>query len=48
MADLMPAIVACPLSFDSHSDAETRIEIGTILEADGDLGTIAALFEESD
>ena len=39
----MPTIVACPLSFDSHSDPETSIEIGTILEVDGDLGTIAAL-----
>jgi DNA-binding XRE family transcriptional regulator len=44
----LAALIACPLGFECRPDPETRIEVGTILKVDGDFGTIAAFFKESD
>jgi hypothetical protein len=44
----LAALIAGPLGFECHSDPETRIEVGTVLEVDGHFGTIAAFFKKGD
>jgi hypothetical protein len=44
----LSTFIACPLRFKRHSDSKTRIEIRTVLEVDGNFGTIAAFFKECD
>jgi hypothetical protein len=44
----LSTLIASPLRLKRHPYPKTRIEIGTVLKVDGNFGTIAALFEESD